>query len=109
MAYDEGLAARIREVVADRLDVTEKRMFGGLAFLVNGNLACAVHHDDLLVRLPADEHEAALGEPGASIFDLTGRPMKGWLVVDATALAEDDDLHRWAGRGLDFAGGFPPK
>ncbi|SEF10866.1 TfoX/Sxy family protein [Jiangella alba] len=109
MAYDEGLAARIRDIVAERLDVTEKRMFGGLAFLVNGNLACGVHHDDLMVRLPADEHEAALGEPGAKPFDFTGRPMKGWLVVDAAALAEDDDLNRWVGRGVALAGSLPPK
>ncbi|RIQ26291.1 TfoX/Sxy family protein [Jiangella rhizosphaerae] len=109
MAYDEGLATRIRDIVADRLDVAEKRMFGGIAFLVNGNMACGVHHDDLMVRLPADEHEAALGEPGARPFDMTGRPMKGWLVVDAAALAEDDDLRRWVGRGLDFAGSLPPK
>lgn len=109
MAYDEGLAVRIGEIVADRLDVAEKRMFGGLAFLVNGNLACAVHHDDLLVRLPADEFDAALGEPGASVFDATGRRMRGWLVVEAAAIAEDDDLRRWVGRGLGFAGGLPPK
>lgn len=109
MAFDEGLADRIRDVVADRLDVTEKRMFGGLAFLVNGNMAVGVHHDDLMVRLPAEEHEAALGEPGARVFDMTGRPMKGWLVVDAAALAEDDDLRRWVGRGVAFACTFPPK
>ncbi|TDE02574.1 TfoX/Sxy family protein [Jiangella asiatica] len=109
MAYDEGLAVRIRELVDDRLDLAEKRMFGGLAFLVNGNLACGVHHDDLMVRLPPDEHGEALAEPGARAFDLTGRPMKGWLVIDAAALAEDDDLRRWVGRSVAFAGSLPPK
>ncbi|PZF82116.1 TfoX/Sxy family protein [Jiangella anatolica] len=109
MAFDEGLATRIRDLLADRLDVAEKRMFGGLAFLVNGHLACGVRHDELMVRLPAEEHEAALGEAGAKPFDMTGRPMKGWVVIDAAALAEDDDLRRWVGRGVAFAGELPPK
>ncbi|TDD67413.1 TfoX family protein [Jiangella aurantiaca] len=109
MAYDEGLAGRIREIVGDRLDVAEKRMFGGLAFLVNGNMAVGVHHDDLMVRLPAEEHAAALDEPGARVFDMTGRPMKGWLVIDAAALAEDDDLRRWVERSVAFADSLPPK
>lgn len=109
MAYDEGLAIRIREVVGDRLDISEKRMFGGLAFLLNGNMACGVHRDDLMVRLAAEEHEAALTEPGARVFDMTGRPMKGWVVVDAAALAEDDDLRRWVGRAVEFAGSLPAK
>jgi hypothetical protein len=84
-------------------------MFGGLAFLLHGNMACGVRGDDLIVRVAADAADAALGEPGARSFDLTGRPMKGWLLVDADGHAEDDDLCRWVDRGLAHAGSLPPK
>ncbi|HTE68353.1 MAG TPA: TfoX/Sxy family protein, partial [Actinomycetes bacterium] len=73
-------------------------MFGGLAFLLHGNMACGVRGDDLIVRVAADAADAALGEPGARSFDLTGRPMKGWLLVDADGHAEDDGLCRWVDR-----------
>jgi hypothetical protein len=109
MAYDEGLAVRVRELLGDRIGVAEKRMFGGLAFLVNGNMACGVHGDDLIVRLAADATEAALAEPGTRPFDLTGRPMRGWLLVTPDAHAEDQDLRRWIGRGVAYAGSLPPK
>jgi hypothetical protein len=109
MAYDEGLATRVREVLGDQPGLTEKRMFGGLAFLLHGNMACGVRGDDLIVRVAADDADAALGEPGAKPFDLTGRPMKGWLMVAAEGHAEDDDLRRWVGRGLAYAGSLPPK
>jgi hypothetical protein len=106
MAYDEGLATRVREVLGDRPGLVEKQMFGGLAFLVGGNMACGVRGEDLIVRVAAD---AALGEPGARPFDLTGRPMKGWLLVDPDGHAEDEDLRRWVDRGLAYAGSLPPK
>ena len=109
MAYDEGLAVRIRDLLGDRRGMTEKRMFGGLAFLHHGNMACGVHGDDLIVRLAADATDAALTEPGTRPFDLTGRPMRGWLLVGSDALAEDDDLRRWVDRGVAYAGTLPPK
>src|SRR5574341_1122144 len=100
MAYDEGLAVRVRELLGARLDVAEKRMFGGLAFLLNGNMACGVRGDDLIVRLAADDTDAALAEPGIRPFDLTGRATRGWLLVGPDAHAEDDDLRRWVDHGL---------
>jgi hypothetical protein len=72
MAYDEGLATRIRDAIGGRPGLAEKRMFGGLAFLVHGNMACGVRGDDLIVRVAADTAEAALAEPGIRPFDLTG-------------------------------------
>jgi TfoX/Sxy family transcriptional regulator of competence genes len=109
MAYDEGLAVRVRDAIGERPGLVEKRMFGGLAFLLRGNMACGVRGDDLIVRVAADMAEAALAEQGARPFDLTGRPMKGWLLVDADGHAEDDDLRRWVDRGLAYADSLPPK
>jgi hypothetical protein len=109
MAYDEGLATRIRDAIGDRPGLTEQRMFGGLAFLVHGNMACGVRGDDLIVRLAADAVESVQGEPGVRPFDLSGRPMKGWLLVAADGHAEDDDLRRWVDRGVAYAASLPPK
>ena len=109
MAYDEGLATRVREVLGDQPELVEKKMFGGLAFLLHGNMACGVRGEDLIVRVAAETADAALGEPGTRPFDLTGRPMKGWLLVDADGHAEDDDLRRWVDRGLAYANSLPPK
>jgi hypothetical protein len=109
MAYDEGLATRVRDAIGDRPGLGEKRMFGGLAFLVHGNMACGVRGEDLIVRLAADAVESVKGEPGVRPFDLTGRPMKGWLLVNAEGHAEDEDLRRWVDRGLAYAGSLPPK
>ena len=109
MAYDEGLATRVRDLLGDRPGLVEKKMFGGLAFLLYGNMACGVRGDDLMVRMAPDASDAALAEPGVRPFDMTGRPMKGWLLVSADAHAEDDDLRRWVGRGLSYAGSLPPR
>ena len=105
MTYDETLAGRVRDTVPG---LAEKRMFGGLAFLLSGNMAVGVHGDDLIVRVAPDDHAALLGEPGARPFDLTGRPMKGWLVVAGEAL-DDAALAAWIARGVAFAGSLPPK
>jgi hypothetical protein len=109
MAYDEGLATRVRDEIGDLAGLTEKKMFGGLAFLLNGNMACGVHSDELIVRVDPAETDAALAEPGAHVFDMTGRPMKGWLLVAKDGIAEDVDLRRWIARGVTYAGGLPPK
>ena len=109
MAYDEGLATRVRDVLGDQPGLAEKKMFGGLAFLLHGNMACGVRGDDLIVRMAVEEADAALEEPGARPFDMTGRPMKGWLLVAPEGYAEDDDLRRWVDRGLAHAGSLPPK
>ena len=109
MAYDEGLATRVREVIGDQAGLAEKKMFGGLAFVLYSNMACGVRGDDLIVRVATDAADAALGEPGTRPFNLTGRPMKGWLLVDADGHAEDDDLRRWVDWGLAYANSLPPK
>lgn len=109
MAYDEGLATRIREVIGGESGLNERKMFGGLAMLLNGNMAVGVRNDGMIVRTHPDQHEQLMGEQGARPFDLTGRPMKGWIVVDPSGCAEDDDLRRWIDRGLAYARSLPPK
>jgi TfoX/Sxy family transcriptional regulator of competence genes len=110
MAYDEGLAARIRERVAGEA-VTEKKMFGGLAFLVGGHLAVAASgQGGLLVRVDPAESDRLLAEPGAAPMEMGGRgAMHGWLRVTAAAVTEPADLTRWIDRGLSYAGSLPPK
>ncbi|MFI0139470.1 TfoX/Sxy family protein [Streptomyces luteogriseus] len=109
MAYDEGLAQRIRERWAADPEVGEKRMFGGVAFLYRGNMAVGVTGDDLMVRVGPEAADAALARPGTRVFDMTGRPMRGWVVVDGTAIAEDDTLGAWLDEGRAFAATLPPK
>ncbi|MET9966533.1 TfoX/Sxy family protein [Streptomyces sp. NPDC006356] len=109
MAYDEGLAERIRDRLGADPEISERRMFGGLAFLCRGNMAVGVTGGDLMVRVGPDATDAALARPGARIFDMTGRPMRGWVVVDGTAVAEDESLAAWVDEGRTFAAGLPPK
>ena len=109
MAFDEGLAQRVRVLLDGRSDVADKQRFGGLAFLIGGNMACGVSGDDLMVRVDREESERLLEEPGARRFDMTGRPMKGWLLVAPEATADDSDLERWVRRGEEFAASLPPK
>jgi TfoX/Sxy family transcriptional regulator of competence genes len=109
MAYDEGLAQRIREVLEERTDVAEKRMFGGVAFLVNGNMAVGVVKSELMVRVGPDAHAAALREPHARPMDFAKRPMKGFVFVAEAGLAEDAQLSAWVERGVRFAASLPPK
>ena len=109
MAYDERLLERINERLGEREDVVAKKMFGGVAFMLNGNMAVGVSGDRLMVRIAAEEHDATLALPGVSQFDLTGRPMSGWIVVESDALAEDGRLAYWIDRGLEYAGSLPPK
>ncbi|AEV89071.1 hypothetical protein ACWT_8062 [Actinoplanes sp. SE50] len=108
MAFDEVLAERIRDQLGDVDGVTGKRMFGGITFLVHGNMAAGVMGDDLIVRLGAPAVAPALAEPGTRVFDFTGRPMRNWIVVDGARL-DDEDLARWLRAGVDFAGSLPPK
>ncbi|MER7182280.1 TfoX/Sxy family protein [Streptomyces hyaluromycini] len=109
MAYDEGLAERIRQHLGSEPDITEKRMFGGIAFLHSGNMAVGVTGDDLMVRVGPEATDAALARPGARIFDMTGRPMRGWVVVAGSAVAEDEALSEWIGQGHAFAASLPSK
>jgi TfoX/Sxy family transcriptional regulator of competence genes len=109
MAYDEGLAERIREALAGEPALVEKKMFGGLAFLLNGNMCCGVIKDELMVRVGPAQHEAALATPGAREMDFTHRPMKGMVLIGADSIESDHDLADWVRRGARFASSLPPK
>ena len=109
MAYDEALASRVRETLGENPEISERKMFGGIAFMLSGNMAVGVNKDDLMVRIDPDDHDEALAEPGVRVFDMTGRPMKGWILVAPEATEDDTDLQRWVEAGLDFAGSLPPK
>lgn len=109
MAYDEGLVHRMRDLVGERNDLVEKKMFGGVAFMLQGNMACGVLNDDLIVRVGPEQYEEALAAAHTRPFDTTGRPMTGWVMVEPAGYAEDEDLDRWVQKGLAFAGSLPAK
>jgi TfoX/Sxy family transcriptional regulator of competence genes len=110
MAYDEKLAQRIRELVAGEAGVTEKKMFGGLAFLVGGNMAIAASgQGGVLVRVDPAESDALVAKANAEVAVMRGREMRGWLGVDAEHLKTKRDLARWVDRGVAFARSLPPK
>lgn len=109
MAYDEKLAQRVREVLKRRRGVHERKMFGGLAFLVNGHMACGVQSDDLIVRVGPDDYHSALKEPGARPMDFTGRPLKGMIYVGPRGHRRAPSLQAWVERGLSYVRSLPPK
>lgn len=110
MAYDEDLANRIRELVAAEDGVAERRMFGGLAFLVGGNMAVAASgQGGLMVRCPPEETDALVARPGARPFEMRGREMDGWLRIDAAAVNSLAALRPWVEVGVAYARSLPPK
>jgi hypothetical protein len=110
VAYDEVLAARIRAAIQDVPGVTEKKMFGGLAFLLNGNMAVAASgQGGLLLRVDPDETATLVREDGIDRFEMRGKAMDGWARVDSTAIESDKDLDRWVLVGVTYAGSLPPK
>lgn len=109
MAYDEGLAARVRARLEDRPGYDEKKMFGGLCFLLNGNMSCGISGDRLMARVGPDAWEEALSEPGAREMDFTGRSLKGFVYVDENVLRDDAVLEKWIDRAAGFAATLPPK
>jgi hypothetical protein len=109
MAFDEGLAERLREVLADQADLDEKKMFGGLAFMLNGNLAYGVIGDEMIVRVGPEGYDAAIAKPNTRVFDFSGKAMKGWIVVAPEGVESDEALAVWARQGLAFAASLPPK
>lgn len=110
MAYDETLAARIENHIGDHPAVTSRKMFGGVGYMLQGNMAVGIHNDSLMVRLDPADHEAALTEPGVSEFGMPGRkPMRGWIEVAADTIADDRILASWVDRGMAFAESLPAK
>lgn len=109
MAFDEGLAERVREQLAGLQAVSEQRMFGGLCFMLSGNMCVGVVQDRLMLRVGPDAYEATLGLPHARPMDFTGKPLRGFVYVDAEGFAEDEDLAGWVERGVAFAAALPPK
>jgi TfoX/Sxy family transcriptional regulator of competence genes len=110
MAYDEVLADRIRELLATDHDVVEKKMFGGLAFLIGGNMSVSASgQGGLLLRCDPEETDALVSEPHVARFEMRGRAMDGWLRVDADGVESRDELERWVTVGVDYARSLPPK
>jgi TfoX/Sxy family transcriptional regulator of competence genes len=108
MAYDLKLAERIRSQL-DGIPIVEKKMFGGVGFLLNGNMACGVNKDNLIVRIDSERQNALLKNPHARPFDLTGKPMKGWLLVEPEGCKTDKQLSAWVKEGIEFALTLPAK
>jgi len=110
VAYDEHLADRIRVLVMDEQGLTEMKMFGGLAFLIDGNMSVSASgQGGLLMRVDPEQTDVLLDEPHAEPFVMRGRAMDGWLRVDPAGLERDEDLKRWVYRGVDYARSLPPK
>ncbi len=109
MAYDQQLAARIHDLLADRDGFSEKKMFGGVGYLFHGNMACGVNKLDLIVRVGPGMYQEALSDPAADVFDITGRPMTGWVAVKPMGTKDDPVLQDWVERGVAFALTLPPK
>jgi TfoX/Sxy family transcriptional regulator of competence genes len=108
MAYNQELAERVRSQL-NGIPFVEKKMFGGVGFLIGGNMACGVHKEDLIVRVDPEKHSALLKKSHAKPFDLTGRPMKGWLLVEADGCKTEKQLGAWVREGVAFASTLPPK
>lgn len=109
MAFDEGLAERIRNLLGNRHDVEEKRMFGGLCFMVAHHMSCGIVGDKLMARVGPDNYEKCLTRKHVHEMKFTGKPMKGMVYVEPEGIEEDEDLAVWLRLCLDFIGSLPPK
>jgi TfoX/Sxy family transcriptional regulator of competence genes len=109
MTYDEELAGRLRELLSGQHALTERKMFGGLAFLINGNMCCGVHGNELILRLGSDRADQAMEEPHVRAMDITGRPMKGWVILDPVGLPSKAAVRRWVEQAAEFAASLPAK
>ena len=109
MAYDEGLAQRVREMMQDYAGVTEKKMFGGIAFMVNGNMCSGVVKSELMLRVGPDQYDQCLTRKHAREMDFTGKPMKGFVYVAENGLETDESLRDWISTAHRFAGALPAK
>jgi TfoX/Sxy family transcriptional regulator of competence genes len=109
MAFSEALAERIRQALARKQGITEKKMFGGIGFLLHGNMLVGVWKQSMVVRLDPDDYDDALKEPFVKEFDITGRPMKGWILVEAGGIQAEDQLKDWIGRAIKVVGKLAAK
>jgi len=109
MAYDETLANRVRETLADQTGLIERKMFGGLAFMLNGNMCCGIMKNELMVRVGPERYDTALASPEARIMDFTGRPMKNIVLISAEGVSNDEALKDWVQKGVAFATSLPAK
>jgi len=109
VTYDEGLAERVRGAMDHLHGVVEKKMFGGLAFMVRGHMSVGIVKDELMVRAGPEACAYLAAKPHARVMDFTGRPMKGFLFVEAAGLEEDHDLAHWIGHAVEYALSLPPK
>lgn len=113
MPYSRSLADRVRQLLGNTRGITEKKMFGGVGFLLGGNMLIGIWETSLIVRLgdakETAQYEAALGEPNVREFDITGRPMRGWVMVEADGLESDAQLRAWIERSQRFVATLPPK
>jgi len=109
MAYDENAAQRLRAELGTLPGLTEKKMFGGICFLLGGNMVCGVLGDDLIMRVGAAQHAASLAQPGARVFNFSRKPMAGWVTVAPEGYAAADDLARWVELAVVYVGSLPAK
>ncbi len=109
MAFDEKLADRIRARLGRRRGLSEKKMFGGVAFMLSGNMCCGVHGDEMIVRLAPEDTDQALRKRHTRIFDITGKPMKGWILVASSGLGTQAALAEWVDVAVEYASSLPAK
>lgn len=109
MAYDEQLAARVREILVGRNGSSERKMFGGLCFMLNRNMVCGVVNNDFMVRVGPDNYKEALTRPHTRVMDFTGRPMTGYVFVDGDGVERKESLTQWVELGVSYVEGLPPK
>lgn len=109
MAYNTDVADRIRARIGPRPELTEREMFGGIAFMINGNMAVGVSGEELMVRVGKEAHDQAVARTGARTFDMGARPMKGWISVTEVGYDAEDDFHYWVDEGVAYAESLPAK
>lgn len=109
MAHNELLEIRLRDIYSDLKGSAEKKMFGGIAFFINGNMSCGVHKDSLIVRVGPEKYEEALSDPIVKEFDITGRSMKGWIMINESKLNSEKVFKKWVSLGIEFAESLPAK
>ncbi|RAP37240.1 RNA methyltransferase [Candidatus Marinamargulisbacteria bacterium SCGC AAA071-K20] len=109
MPADDGLVERIRAYFNDYPNINEKKMFGGVCFMLNGNMICGVDSYHLMLRVGKDQYEECLERPNATKMDFTGKPLKGFIYVDQDGIAEDEELEEWIRTAEAFVGELPPK